>query len=442
MSEQRNKMLSENRYGMPLPARRKEFAELIQEARKKGGSSHRIENFQGKVASLPIIRVLENLPKYRIANGRTSSIQEEWVTLNEKEEDFFSAGDPELYTLQEAQHQILAEMISEEGLLEKFKNPKNVQVEPLLLDENGFVINGNRRLCCWRTLYLEDSDKYSHFSHVDVVVLDKCDDKELDALESRLQIERDIRSNYAWHAEAKMFEEKQKKFGYTTRQLAKQYGMSPKEIEELFEIRSLGAEYLETRNKKNIWSELKETEHTFRRLNKAMKEQSNVADREVLKELAFPYIDNPDAAGERLYTFIPSLGQHLAPVKKQLKKAFPQDLSASVDKDASSAFGGGTTVDEGASDMKLVAEINESKEKTAQAQDIIANTLASEKSKLSDVMRSNYLVKHLQKSQTALTDAINLGMTPEATIEGAIAQLDELETSIMTIRDFIQSRNN
>jgi Tfp pilus assembly protein PilO len=74
MSEQRNKMLSENRYGMPLPARRKEFTELIEEARKKGGTSHRIENFQGKVASLPIIRVLENLPKYRIANGRTSSI--------------------------------------------------------------------------------------------------------------------------------------------------------------------------------------------------------------------------------------------------------------------------------------------------------------------------------------------------------------------------------
>lgn len=442
MSEQRNKQLSENRYGMPLPVRRKEFFELIEEAKLKGGASHRIENFQGQVASLPIIRVMQNLPKYRIANGRTSSIQEEWVTLNGKQEDFFSAGDPELYTLQEAQHKILAEMIGEEGLLEKFKDPKNRQVEPLLLDENGFVINGNRRLCCWRTLFLEDSEKYSHFGHVDVVVLDKCDDKELDALESRLQIERDIRSNYAWHAEAKMFEEKQKRFGYTTRELAKQYRMNPKDIEELFEIRSLGAEYLETRGKKNIWSELKETEHTFKRLNKAMKEQSNVADREVLKELAFPYIDNPDAAGERLYTFIPSLGQHLAPVKEQLKKAFPQDLDISIDYDAVSAFGGTNTADDSASDMKLVAEINESKEKTAQAQDVIANTLASEKSKISDVMRSNYLIKHLQKSQTSLTEAINLGMTPEANIEGAIAQLDELEGSILRIRNFIKSRAN
>jgi len=184
VSEQMNKNLSESRFGMPLPVRRKEFFELVEEAKLKGGASHRIENFQGQVASIPIIRVAQNFPKYRIANGRTSSIQEEWVTLNGKQDDFFSAGDPELYTLQEAQHNILAGMISEEGLLEKFKDSKNRQVEPLLLDENGFVINGNRRLCCWRSLYLENPEKYAHFSHVDVVVLDKCDDRELDALGS------------------------------------------------------------------------------------------------------------------------------------------------------------------------------------------------------------------------------------------------------------------
>ena len=440
MSEKLNKMHSESRYGMPLPARIREFTELTDEARKKGGPSHRIENFQGQVVNLPYIRVPENLPKYRIANGRTSSIQEEWVTLKGEDESFF-AGDPELLTLQKAQHQILIEMINEEGLLEKFKNPKNIQVEPLLLDENGFVINGNRRLCCWRTLYLKDPDKYSHFSHVDVVVLDKCNDKELDALESRLQIERDIRSNYSWHAEAKMLEEKQKKFGYTTGELAKQYGKKPNEIEELFEIRKLGAEYLETRNKKNMWSELKETEHTFRALNKAMKKQRSIFNSEILKELAFPYIENPDAAGERLYIFLPKLGQHLKKVKGQLKETFPQDANTSVDAEAASAFGGATNADEGANEMKLVAEINQSKKNTALAQDVIAATVASEIAKSRDVVRTKHLIDHLQKSQTALTDAINLGMTPEATIDGAIARLDGLEASLATIRAFIHSRS-
>jgi len=58
------------------------------------------------------------------------------------------------------------------------------------------------------------------------------------------------------------------------------------------------------------------------------------------------------------------------------------------------------------------------------------------------VMKSNYLIKHLQKSQTSLTDAINLGMTPEANIEGALAQLDELQASILRVRDFIKARVN
>jgi len=442
MNQESDTFSLDNRYGMPLPARRKEFSELLEEAKRKGSASYRIENFQGQVASLPIIRVVADLPKYRIANGRTSSIQEEWVTLHSKQEDFFSGGDPELYTIQEAQHEILSAMISEEGLLEKFRDSKNRQVEPLLLDENGFVINGNRRLCCWRKLYREDPEKYSHFGHVDVVVLDKCDDRELDALESRLQIERDIRSDYSWHAEAKMFEQKQKRFGYSTNDLARQYGKKPKDIEELFEIRNLGAEYLETRNKKNIWSELKETEHTFKRLNKAMKDQTSVADREVLKELAFNYIDDPDSAGERLYLFIPKLGQHLGTVKERLKKAFPQKAQSPVDAEAISAFGGTTAIDDGARDMQLVAQINETRSNLAQAQDIIAATLDSEKSKLSDAKRSNYLTENLQKSQTFLTEAINLGLTPDAKIDGAKTQLDALETSILKIRDFIKSRSN
>ena len=442
MNDHRNKILSENRYGMPLPERKKTFLELIKEVQSKGGGeTHRIEDFQGQVASLTIIRVIENLPKYRIANGRTSSIQEEWVTIQDEKEDFFTDGDPELYALQEAQHNILLGMISEEGLLEKFANPNNRQSEPLLLDENGFVINGNRRLCCWRTLYSKDQEKYSHFSHIDVVVLDKCDPKELDALESRLQIQKDIRSDYAWHAEAKMFEEKRKKFGYSTKELAKQYRKKPKDIEELFEIRSLGAEYLESRNKKNVWSLLKETEHTFKKLNKAMKDHS-AADGEILKELTFPYIDNPDAAGARLYTFIPSLGKHLAPIKEQLKKAFPQESNIIVDEGAADAFGGENNIDDGAKDLKLIADINESKEKIIQAQDIIANTLNSEKSKLNEVENSKYLIKGVQASQTKLTDAINLGMTPEAEIQGVITHLDELDASIMKIRNFIQSRRN
>jgi len=37
---------------------------------------------------------------------------------------------------------------------------------PLILDEHGYVINGNRRLSAWRNLYQEDAKKWGHFSHI------------------------------------------------------------------------------------------------------------------------------------------------------------------------------------------------------------------------------------------------------------------------------------
>lgn len=442
MNEIERSPLAKKKFGWPLPARRQSFSDLTKEAKEKGRDSHRIENFKGQTISLPILRVEIGLPKYRIANGRTSSIQEEWVVVNGKDENFFTDGDPELYILQEAQHQILSEMIGEEGLSEKFRDPTNKQVEPILLDESGFVINGNRRLCSWRELYYSNEEKYSHFSHVDVVVLPKCEDKELDAIESRLQIEKDIRSDYTWHAEAKMFKEKQRRFGYSTTELSRQYRKKKKDIDELFEIRELGAEYLSARGKKNMWSLLNETEHTFKRLNKTMKEQKSLADREVLKELAFHYIDDPDAAEERLYTFIPKLGKHLGSVKDELRLVFSDEDTKYPDDQALLAFGGGETNSTEVTDMELVASIFASPATISKAQDVIVETLKSEKEKVGEEAKAKYFIKQLHKSRTALNDALNLGLTPEAEIEGAEKQLEAMEASILRIREFIAQRKN
>ncbi|WP_141104940.1 hypothetical protein [Thioclava sp. IC9] len=440
MNKVESSTLAEKKFGWPLPSRRQAFSDLTKEALEKRVDSHRIENFKGKTISLPILRVEIGLPKYRIANGRTSSIQEEWVVTKGVDESFFTGGDPELYTLQEAQHEILCEMIGEEGLSEKFRDPNNKQVEPLLLDESGFVINGNRRLCSWRNLYYSDQKKYSHFSHVDVVVLPKCEEKELDAIESRLQIEKDIRSDYTWHAEAKMFKEKQRKFGYTTSELSRQYRKTKKDIEELFEIRDLGSEYLSARGKKNMWSLLNETEHTFKRLNKAMKEQKSLADREVLKEIAFHYIDDPDAAEERLYTFIPKLGKHLSSVKSELRMEFSGADAKEIDDQALQAFGGGDSSSTEASDMNLVANVFASPADISKAQDIIVETLKAEKEKVGEEAKAKYFLKQLHKTRSALNDALNLGLTPEAEIEGAEKQLDAIEASIVRIREFIKQR--
>lgn len=431
--------LHKNELGLALPVRRKRFEDLQAEAANRISDNFRIANFKGDTISLPILRVEINLPKYRIANGRTSSIQEEWVANKNLDEGYFLVGDPEVYDLQAAQHEILKEMISEEGLLEKFTDSKNTQTEPILLDHNGFVINGNRRLCCWRELFSESPSTYRHFSHVDIVVLPSCDEKELDALESRLQIEKDIRSDYSWHAEAAMFKEKQRRFGYSTSELAKHYNKKKKDIEDLFAIRELGYEYLAKTGKKNQWSLLKETEHSFRRLNDEMRKKDKQDDKELLKKIAFSFIEHPDTAGERLYAFIPKISTYLPRVKADLRNEFIKP-SENGETKSENPFGSTSGANENGNDYLLLQRIDETDLSAIKSQEIIVSAVASERAKSSEQDKAKFFTDQLKKAQTALSDAVNLGRVPETNLVGADQQIKQIEDLIGLAKEFVKSR--
>ncbi len=104
-------------------------------------------------------------------------------------------------------------MINEKDLLPYFRDHE--QEEPLILTHTGFVLNGNRRLCVFRTLFEEDAKTFGNFANVSVVVLPYGDEKDLDRLESRLQREREMRADYPWYADAVKYRRRLKKFGDT-----------------------------------------------------------------------------------------------------------------------------------------------------------------------------------------------------------------------------------
>ena len=97
---------------------------------------------------------------------------------------------------------MLSELTSEAGLDEKFEQAHITQNEPLILTYDGVVANGNRRLTCWRNLYHSKPDKYSHYAHVDVVILPQCEERDIVRLEATLQLEKDIRGPYGWATQA------------------------------------------------------------------------------------------------------------------------------------------------------------------------------------------------------------------------------------------------
>lgn len=420
-------------FGWPLIDRREEFEKLLTQPHAE---TFRVENFKGGTVSLPILRVPINLPKYRISNGRTASAQQEFAALHDYQPDFFETGDPELEDIQQSQHQILMGMVKEEGLLRKFEISANRQVEPLLLDENGFVLNGNRRLCCWRLLYQKDGKEYGHFGHVDVVVLPHCDEQELDRLEAKLQIEKDIRSDYTWDAEAAMMLQKQKLHGFSTTQLCQLYGKKKSEVEDLLAMRSLAAEYLETRGKANTWSEVSGDKYAFQELLKALSATDSASDREIIKHSAFSLIDDSDGAGERLYAVIPKVKVHLEAVKTGLAEAFPLPV-LEVDEAAEMAFGSGKPEDSAAAEtppaIALVAEMRKDEESLKKARDVVIEVIRSQDEQGKERETADFLSKTLKKANTLIQNAVGHGLRPESSIAGVKAQLEQIRLGVEAI---------
>jgi hypothetical protein len=425
--------------GWPLVDRREEFR-VLEETSDLG--TYRIANFQGQPSiTRPILRVPCNLPKYRIANGRTASAQQEFVATRGLPEAFFDDGDPELEEIQAAQHQLLLGMIGDEGLQRKFADTKNKQVDPLLLDENGFVVNGNRRLCCWRKLYQEDPATYAHFGHVDVVVLPHCDEREIDSLEAALQVEQDIRSDYVWHAEANMIAQKQRLHNLTTPELSRLYKKSKKAIETLLAKRQLAIEYLEQKGTPFKWSDVSEADYTLDSLIKAMRALPNQGDKELVKRITYTLIGNADEAEDRLYRIVTQVKDHLPAVREQLAEAFPV-AGAAADAAAVEAFGGLPAAGGGdaADSLRLVAVIGQDADAQRRAREIVLEAVQAQEEQARDRDTAEFLLTALKKANNHVQNASGHGLRPESEITGVAAQIQAIKRELERIEAWLASR--
>ena len=419
-------------FGWPRPARIEEFKKLLATA---SGATTRIV-FQSKTVDVPIIRVPIGLPKYRLTNGRTTSLQDEYLATKPKcREDLFS-GDPELWDAQEAQHELLIKLAKQSDLQKYFEDTSNHQVDAILLDENGFVVNGNRRLSTWRQLLMEDGVKYGHFGHIDVAVLPHSEEKEIDRLEAKLQITKDIKAGYSWDNLANMMLAKQKRDGFSNKDLAELYEMKDSEVQELFDMRDYADEYLRSRGKTNLWSLVAEQEFAFKKLVSSRQKITGTGSQEVFKQAAYTLIDNPDEAGGRLYEAIPAIVDSLEQVKEKLKEAF--DVNPVVADEGLEALFGGSPVTAGTEqeDIPLAKEIQKS-ENSAKARKIIVEVIETQKQLKKDSKSANYLLECCAKAQALLAGAVKDGFRPESKISGVDKQLDQIDGLVAKIRKFI-----
>lgn len=421
-----------SRFGWPKPARMEEFKKLLA---TPAGATFRIV-FQGKTIDLPIIRVPIDLPKYRMTNGRTASLQAEHLAKNPTAQSDLFAGDAELWNSQEVQHGLLLQVAKQSDLRKYFEDTTNKQVEPILLDENGFVVNGNRRLSTWRDLYHTDSVIYGHFRHIDVAVLPHCDEKEIDRLEATLQIAKDIKADYSWDAEANMMLAKQLRDGFSNKELAELYDMKESEVQELMDMRAYADEYLRSRKKTNLWSQVSEHEFAFKKIVSSRQRITSIGRQEVFKQAAFALIDNPDETGGRLYDAIPAIVESLDLIKEKLQAEFEVKPEAAA-VDLNDLFGGAPLVaGESLLDMPLAKEIQKP-ESAEKARKIIVEVIESQRQLKKDSKSAGYLLDCCAKAQSALTAAVKDGLRPESNLAGVAKQLDQIQAQVEKIRTYL-----
>lgn len=267
--------------------------------------------FRNRRSELPLIQVPIDLPVYRVENYRTFTDQKDFISAEGKAADYFSAGQ-ESEEVQQAQHQLLYKL----ALQGKTKEDASVsdvleaqgQRQPLLISASGVVVNGNRRLAALRELY-DKGSKFSHFSHVDVLVLPAdATAEEIVDVEANLQAITDVKLDYDWIGEAQLIN-RLVNLGRSTAQVAAQLRRKEKDIKYAIQTLAEADLYLkEAPGTEGNYSEIREdAEQLFGDLPKLLEGKSEPM-KEASRVIAWTLYQNKGRLDGRLYDYNAAIG--------------------------------------------------------------------------------------------------------------------------------------
>lgn len=402
-------------YGYPLPKR----IEIIDNYHKSPATETLRFKFRGSMESFKIDKVSLAMPKYRLNNGRTQAAQEEYlVNHTDCPVDFFSR-DLESISAQEAQHQILKEILPKAGLLSGLKKDK--QEEPLILSAEGFVVNGNRRLCAMRELNETDPEQYSHFSHMDIVVLPPCEEKDIDELEADLQIKQDTKAEYTWITLAIMLKKRRDSYGYSDKELAKLYDLSIKEVKLYLSMLNEVDKYLAQRGNPKKYHLVESAKHAFAEIVVGRSKLADEGKKDIFKKISYCLLENTSKAGGRLYKAIPDVKDYLGPVTELLKEELPLDNYRE---------GGNTDdLDElfGKADHEYISlskAIDDPQNKDM-VLDIVQEVVEDENTRKKHKLNAGTVLKFLTRANTDLNSAVNV-LNKKTDKKGIMEQLETI----------------
>jgi hypothetical protein len=286
---------------------REERIEHIRRVLKSANDDNTLKNYytikhwRGKPLFKKIIQIDSEFIMFRIENSRTEIQQLAYIRKHGLSKDFFN--DPESLLAQQAQEDILLEMIRSKGkdLLEDLRNRK--QEDACIITYDGYLVNGNRRTAALKSL----DERY-----IDCIVLpEDTTPKDIYYLEQQLQLSQDFREKYHWINELKNIRRgiEDRRFEFSEKELAANLRLDLKELRVRLRMLELIDSFLIWKNKSGEYDypKLNDAEEIFLQLEKAIKKYSkDQFKREALQKAVFALIEERPATG-RVYDYVMEL---------------------------------------------------------------------------------------------------------------------------------------
>ena len=195
------------------------------------------KNVDCKVVLLPI-----GVPVYHLNNGRTRSAQRSHIIRNNHKDNYFKDS-LENNKQQIIQHKILVGLAqsTKSNIFAELKRKAEFRDDsPLLLDSNGVVINGNRRLSSIRELFESDPKKFHKFKHVPCAIIEQhLDGKQVKQIENNIQVRKEYKQDYDWISLALEVKEEKEVLGVPFSQIAADMGRTESNIKDWYGLISL-----------------------------------------------------------------------------------------------------------------------------------------------------------------------------------------------------------
>jgi len=406
--------------------RRLDFIRQLLEANQPTGQ-HQLE-FQGDVKFFDVHIVEIGFPCYRLGNGRTLAAQRELVARESLDADFFNA-DPDSEGALARQEEILRGMVTtgtDAQILNILRRGK--QTQPLILDRQGYVVNGNRRLCAMRLLYEENPTEYERFKHVQVIFLPPCSQTDIDELEARLQWLPDGRSDYSWVDKAIVLRQRQQR-GWTVEKIASFYEMTRNDIQMWIAMLEDAEAYLVERGWEGEYSRVLHKQYAFEQLQRGRKKcGEDEPKKQLFTSVSYVMLDDADATGRRLYESIPDALKYLDDISDQIRT----DLSA-VERIPEADDGLDILGDGGESSYTDVVELIRGADSRDTIRDVVRDKIEEKRREAREQHDATYCLREARKAYTSLQN-VRSNLREDAETEGLQVLLDNIQTACDEIK--------